>query len=85
MVLDGRPIVAQCCNPRGQIFVVGNDRAAVAEGAKILARVETESCGVAEATYTPFVVTGTVCLRGVLQHSKAPFRRDFHDRRHVGG
>ena len=67
--------VADAPGSRGELRVVRADRAAVPEGAEVLARVEREGRGTPEAAGATAVALGAVRLGGVLEQRKPVARR----------
>ena len=60
-------VVGDLAHARGEVGVVRGDHAGVAVGAEVLARVEAEARGVAEAARAPARDLGAVGLRRVLE------------------
>src|SRR5581483_5873450 len=77
------PEVAPAPRLLRQALVVGADRAAVAQRAEVLARVEAERGGGAEGAGAAVAVAGAVGLGRVLEHEEAVALRDRADRVHV--
>ena len=85
VIAIGLAAVAQAlARARRSRVVVGRQRAAVAERAEILRRVEAVRRGGAEAADRPAPARGEVRLAAVLDDGEAVPRGDRGDRRHVG-
>ena len=68
----------------GDLLVVGDHEAAVAERVEVLQRVRGEGADVAEGAAVLALVVGAHGLRRVLDHHEVVPARDIHDRVHVG-
>jgi hypothetical protein len=71
----GGAVVTQRAHDRRHLGVVGHERAAVAQGAEVLRRVEAEAGGVAERPGARAVEARPVSLGGVLEQRYVPGRR----------
>ena len=76
--------VAEHAQPRGQVVAVGDDGAALAAGAEVLARVEAEATDIAEAAGAAALVLCTMRLGRVLDHDEAIGIGEREQGRHVG-
>ncbi len=78
------PAVAEPAQAIGERAIVGGDRAAVAQRAQVLGRVEAERRGGRAAADRPTIGRGQVRLTGVLDDRESMTVRHPADRRHVG-
>ena len=62
-----RTVIAERADHVGELLVLAGERAGVAEGAEVLARVEAESRGVAPSAGLDAAEVGAVGLRGVFE------------------
>jgi hypothetical protein len=83
-VLDGRSPVPQQADLLRQRVVVRGDRAAVAVGAEVFSRIETEASGDTHRSAPPSLVGGAVRLRRVLDDVQFAIARHRQQRIHVG-
>ena len=58
-------------NSGSELRVSGDDRTTVAQRAEVLARIEAEGRRRADATGPPSAQSGTVRLRGILDHGQS--------------
>jgi len=84
VVLDGRAVVSGGLEPRGQVFVIGDDGSAVAHRSQVLAGVEAEAAGSSHAAGSAAFVTGSMCLGGVLNDQQAVLVGDGLNHLHLG-
>ena len=84
-VFDFGAVVAQPAQARGELGVVGGDRAAVAEGAEVLAGIEAPGDGVAMGAEALALIAGAMGLGGVLDDPQAMAAGDGEDGVQVGG
>src|SRR6186997_1992382 len=68
------------CYPR----VIGHQSTAVAIGAQILGRIETEAADISQRAGAFAFVTGPMRLAGVFDHKQLMAVRDVHNRLHIG-
>src|SRR6266850_2593029 len=85
MIAAGLAAVAQPTQPIGQRAVVGEDRTAVAEGAKVLRGVEAEGARGAEAAHRSSGGGREMRVTTVFDDGQVVARRDGRNRGHVGG
>ena len=82
--------VAQPAQTLCEVCSAGDDRAALAASAQVLARIEAEGRGpahrsrLAPAALSPGVILGAVGLAGVFDDDQAVFACELQDRIHVG-
>ena len=83
VVLELRAVVSKHANALGKRVVIGRDGTRVPERAQVLAGIEREAGGVAEAAGPPAAVARTLRLRRVLDHRDAAVPSDRQDPVHV--
>ena len=76
--------VAQHAHRLRLLVVVGDDDAALATGAEVLARIEAEAAGQADAAGARASIFSAVRLAGILDDGNAVALGDRRDRVHVG-
>ena len=79
-----RAVVAQGADHVGQLLVLAVERAGVAEGTEVLARVEAEGRGIAPGAGLDAADMSTVGLSGVFEQKEAALAAELRDRGHVG-
>src|ERR1039457_5077752 len=80
MVLDLRSIVSEHANPCSDIVVIGDNRAAISDCAKVLARGETKAGRRSQWTCTSPLITCAVGLGSILDHAQAVCAGQIIDR-----
>src|SRR5690606_1670533 len=66
-----------------QSFIIARDGSAIAIGAQVLSRIETERSSMPDGTDTPALVFGAMRLRAVFDKLQARLMGHFHERIHV--
>src|ERR1700682_2044617 len=79
LVLDPLPVVAKLTDRAVHLGRVGDQHAAVAEGAQILGRVKAEGGAPAEGPGAPTAKKRAMRLAGVLDDVQLPLVRDSQD------
>src|SRR6266853_960331 len=82
-VFPGLAVVAEDLDPGFQIGIAGNHSAGLAEGAKILSGIATETPRDAYRAGFDSTVKGAMSLAGVFDHGDAVLRSDFEDWAHI--
>src|SRR3989442_9831784 len=72
-------MIAQQTKFLRQLFIVRNDRAGLAVRAEVLARIKTETAGIAARSDSRRFVFSAVRLRGIFNHAQVMTLRDVED------
>ena len=84
-IFFARAIIAQHADAVGDFWVVGRDRAAIAHGAEILARIKAPGHGIAMRAEALAFVSRTMGLGGIFEYVKPVFAGDLNDRIQIRG